>query len=162
MAVCHLSRFCSTFDCIVMQSAASSFSVTSLRPQGSGPDLQTGPDQGATQAMILGVSPRKRRSLCQANVVQIGPTNAPNGVPQKVRLAPQKSKYEIICHLLSSGCAEPSLFLGTDAYPLRPQPAPSRWGRIFTRSADPLSLKHGSSRKNGDGKYSDVEPMLDD
>ena len=81
--------------------------------------------------------------------------------PPKGPIGTQKSKYEIICHLLSSGCAEPSLFLGTDAYPLRPQPAPSRWGRIFTCSADPLSLKHGSSRKNGDGKYSDIEPMLD-
>jgi hypothetical protein len=50
--------------------------------------------------------------------------NAPDGAPQKIRLDTQRSKYDVICHLLSSGCAEPCLFLGTDAYPLRPQPAP--------------------------------------
>jgi hypothetical protein len=51
------------------------------------------------------------------------------GALQKIRLHTQKSKYDVICQ--SSGCAEPSLFLGTDAFPLRPQPASSRWGRFF-------------------------------
>jgi len=31
----------------------------------------------------------------------------PDGAPQKVRLDTQKSKYDVICHLLLSGCAEP-------------------------------------------------------
>jgi hypothetical protein len=44
--------------------------------------------------------------------------------PKRSDWTPTKSKYDVICHLLSSGCAEPCLFLGTDAYPLRPQPAP--------------------------------------
>jgi hypothetical protein len=58
--------------------------------------------------------------------------NAPDGAPQKIRLDTQRSKYDVICHLLSSGCAEPCLFLGTDAY-LPYGPSPPRWGRIFCR-----------------------------
>jgi hypothetical protein len=53
------------------------------------------------------------------------------GHPQKIRLDTQRSKYDVICHLLSSGCAEPCLFLGTDATPLRPQSAPQPQGPYF-------------------------------
>jgi len=60
--------------------------------------------------------------------------NAPDGAPQKIRLDTQRSKYDVICHLLSSGCAEPCLFLGTDAY-LPYGPSPPRWGRIFCRTS---------------------------
>jgi hypothetical protein len=59
--------------------------------------------------------------------------NAPYGAPQKIRLDTQRSKYDVICHLLSSGCAEPCLFLGTDAY-LPCGPSPPRWGRILVGS----------------------------